>query len=75
MLLYNCNKDIECNQVKGVEKMKNIHFVLFVVGLLFLFGTLFTRYYLLGNWSNVLILMMVDSLLLTAISFLKIKEK
>ena len=55
--------------------MKKIHFVLFVVGLLFLFATLFVRYYLLGNWSTVLALLMVDSLLLTVISFLKIKSE
>ena len=53
--------------------MKKLHFILFVVGLLFLFGALFTRYYLTGNWSTILLLTMIDSLLLTVVSFLKIK--
>lgn len=55
--------------------MKKIHFVLFVVSLLVLFGTLFTRYYLLGNWSIILLLLMVDSLLLAIVSFLSMKIK
>ena len=55
--------------------MKKVYFALFVASLLFLFATLFTRYYLIGRWSTILLLTMVDSLLLTAISFLKIKEK
>lgn len=55
--------------------MKQVHFALFIIGILSFFSALFTRYYLLGNWSTVLILMMVDSLLLTIISFLKINGK
>ena len=54
--------------------MKKLYFVLFIVGILSFFSVLFARYYLLGNWSTALVLMVVDSLLLTIISFLKIER-
>lgn len=55
--------------------MQRVHFILFVIGILSFFSVLFTRYYLLGNWSTVLFLLLIDSLLLTVVSFLKINGK
>lgn len=54
--------------------MQKLYFSLFTISLLVLFGTVFARYYLIGKWSIALILLMVDSLLATIITFLSMKN-
>lgn len=54
--------------------MQKFYFSLFIISLLVLFSTLFVRYYLIGRWSIALILLMVDSLLATIITFLSLKN-